>query len=278
MNNTQTISFDNLYTNKYFYSQLEKFNNRNANHWAPRIRKVFDDISSLNVSKGQVLDLGCSIGTYAYEFASRGHTTSGIDLSSEAIAIAQQLAKDKGLNIDYKIGDISIKDQFAENSFNLIYAGDIIEHLEDDILKKTIDNCFYWLKPGGYFIFHTVPLKYDYIFHKSILWILLIPFCILSDSWFKKIVKLLYYCFNFSLQVLTGRSWRDREKETVHCNLQTKNGFESILTFNNFIIKESQLQITEDRFKKPLKLFLFKNKEYFQKDLFGIAQKEVSEI
>ncbi|EKD27642.1 MAG: methyltransferase family protein [uncultured bacterium] len=273
MSNSPVKTFDELYSDKYFSSQLEKFKNRENNHWAPRIKKVFDDISYLNISKGTILDLGCSIGTYAYEFASRGYHAFGIDLSPEAIAVAKHLADENKLSINYTTGDISERKYYAENTFDIIYAGDIIEHLENDILSKTIFNCNYWLKPGGYFIFHTVPLKYDYIFHKSYLWLVLIPFAILPDFLFKKIVQFLYISFNLVLKNITGRSWSDREKETVHCNLQEKTKFESLLKSKGFKIIDIKLTIIEDRFKIPFKMFFFKNKEYYQKDLFGIAKK-----
>lgn len=271
--NTSHSAFEELYTDGYFNSQLEKFKNRKTNHWAPRINKVFSDIETHNISAKKVLDLGTSVGTYAYEFADRGYESYGIDLSEEAIRIAKHIASKDDKEITYIVGDISKKEQFCPNKFDLIYAGDIIEHLEQELLKKTLENCHNWLAEGGSFIFHTVPTKYDIVFHKSFLWVLLVPFAIFPDKIFSNFVKLLYTSFNALLKIFTGKSWQDRERETVHCNLQTASELSELLKEAGFDIVELQTIIVEERFKNNLKMQIFGNKVFFQKDIFGICKK-----
>jgi 2-polyprenyl-3-methyl-5-hydroxy-6-metoxy-1,4-benzoquinol methylase len=268
-----TSSFDTLYHSNYFQSQLNKFKNRHNNHWTGRINFVFSQLESINFNGTHVLDLGTSVGTYAFEFATRGYTVTGIDLSPDALNIAKSLANEDNLEIEYIQGDISKKQNLPEDKFDLIYAGDIIEHLEPDLLDLTIKNCYHWLKPGGVFMFHTVPTKYDVIFHKSLLWLFLVPFSFLKEDSFKIITKTLFRTLNTALKLCTGRSWTDREKESVHCNLQTKGSISKHLTDANFKIETLQLKIMEERFLKPIKLFFFGNKEYFQKDIYGVASK-----
>lgn len=267
-------SFSALYNKSYVNAQLEKFRNRNNNHWAPRIEKVFDMLSQLELPGKRILDLGTSIGTYAYEFASRGYNVTGIDLDDKSISIAREIAEADGKNINYIVGDVSEKANFKDNEFDLIYAGDIIEHLENNLLLKTMSNCFSWLKPGGFFIFHTVPTRYDVLFHKSFLWICLIPFCLLPERLFKKLTEAFYRAFNLGLKILTGNSWQDRERQSVHCNLQTKEGLFNILITAGFKVKSIELAIIEERFRQEFKMFLFRRKEYFQKDIFGVAVRE----
>jgi ubiquinone/menaquinone biosynthesis C-methylase UbiE len=269
MNNEQERCYDDI----YFKSQLGKFLYRKGNHWAKRIEKVFDTISKLEPIGNKVLDLGTSVGTYAYEFAARDYNVTGIDLSKSAISIAEDIAKAYNKDIRYVIGDVTDRNNFSSSEFDIIYAGDIIEHLLDDALLKTVENCFYWSKPGGYFIFHTVPTKYDVIFHKSPLWILLMPFSVLPDRFFKKTVGLLFSFLNVSMKAITGKSYIDRERQTVHCNLQTKEKFSQILKMAGFEILNIELAITEERFLKGFKKYLFAGKEYFQKDIFGVAWK-----
>ncbi len=267
-------TFEKLYNSRYFASQVEKFNNRKENHWAPRIEKTFSYLEELGIcAPKDILDLGCSIGTYAYEFAERGYNSFGVDLSVEAINIAKEIAGRNGLDISYKVADITEREIYGEGSFDIIYAGDIIEHLEEGALNKCMGHCFYWLRPGGYFIFHTVPTKYDYIFHKSLLWLFLVPFSFLPDKFFKSVVEAEYAAFDKLLKMFTGKSRREREAETVHCNLQTLGGFKSVLERNGFVVEKAELEICEERFRNRLKLFLFGNKEYFQKDFFGVAVK-----
>ncbi|MCK4809405.1 MAG: class I SAM-dependent methyltransferase [Candidatus Omnitrophica bacterium] len=268
--------FGDLYNENYVQAQLNKFHNRKLNHWAPRIAKVFDLVSQLDLrgSGEQVLDLGTSIGTYAYEFAVRGYNVTGIDLDEKSISIARKIAEGDGKNINYIVGDVSDRSNFKDNEFDLIYAGDIIEHLENDLLLKTMSNCFSWLKPGGFFVFHTVPTKYDLIFHKSFLWICLVPFCLLPDRLFKKFTGILYRVLNLGLKIFTGKSWQDREKQSVHCNLQTKESLFDILIREGFKVKSIELAIIEERFRQEFKMFLFGRREYFQKDIFGVAVRE----
>jgi SAM-dependent methyltransferase len=268
MNNKKNTFYDDI----YFRSQLRKFLYRRGGHWAERIEKVFDMVSKLDLLGDRVLDLGTSIGTYAFEFASRGYKTTGIDLSEDAINIARQIAKLYNKDITYIVRDVSERSNFKSEEFDIIYAGDIIEHLLNDILLKTIENCYFWLKPGGFFVFHTVPTKYNIIFHKSPFWILLIPFSVLPDKFFKKAVEMLFTLFNLSLKVLTGKSYIERERQTVHCNLQTKEKVSDILRKSGFEILYIELT-TEIRFLRGLKKYFFKNKEYYQKDMFGVAWK-----
>ena len=268
------MDFDSLYSDTYTQNQLNKFFNRHDNHWAPRIKKVFELVNTYySANFGRVLDLGTSIGTYAYEFSERGFEVTGIDLSDKAIDIARKIAGQYKKTIKYVKGDISERGHFPENYFDIIYAGDIIEHLEDRKLQDTLDNCFYWLKPGGIFIFHTVPTKYDIIFHKSSLWIMLSPFFFLPDKTFKLLTQSLYGLLNISLKILTGLSWKDRERRGVHCNLQTREALEKKLKISGFSLSCIELTITEERFKKPFKVAIFGKKEYFQKDIFGVAIK-----
>ena len=61
--------FNDIYNESLFNSQLRKFMYRKGNHWAKRIEKVFDIISKLDLLGNKVLDLGSSVGAFAYEFA-----------------------------------------------------------------------------------------------------------------------------------------------------------------------------------------------------------------
>lgn len=262
-----------LYNNIYFKSQLRKFLHRKENHWASRIEKVFKIISKIDLRGNTVLDLGTSIGTFAFEFVSRRYKTTGIDSNKQAINIARQLARKNGKEITYVVGDVADKNNFDGESFDIIYAGDIIEHLLEETLSKTVNNSLFWLKSGGYFIFHTVPTKYNIVFHKSPLWIILVPFSIFPDRYFKKAVHLVYTAFNISLKLLTGKSYIEKEKKTVHCNLQTKDSISTLLNKTGFEILKIEVTIMEERFLRGLKKYFFRNKEYFQKDIFGIGCK-----
>ena len=58
------------------------------------------------VSPGtRVLDLGCGPGRYAELLASVGCRVNGVDLSARSIAYARERAKERGLDIEYRVQD-----------------------------------------------------------------------------------------------------------------------------------------------------------------------------
>lgn len=267
------MEFDELYNDNYVNKQLDKFINRHNNHWAGRIKKVFEISTTLLPANGSLLDLGCSIGTYAFEFAQKGYNVSGVDLSPQSIKIAQEIAKQNRISINYQVADICYQNIYKDNEFDIIYAGDIVEHLPDDLLLKTFQNCHKWLKNGGHLFIHTVPTKYDKIFFQSKFWLFLIPFSFFPDYIFKYFVHFLYLLLNFSHLVISGKTWKQKEELTVHCNLQTKKSLTKFLINCGFKIQFIELNIMENKYKNNLKYLIFKNKEYFQKDIYIMAKK-----
>ena len=88
-----------LYSSSYVQSQLEKFLNRQNNHWGNHISLAKKLVAEHAPKKdATILDLGCSIGTFAIEFALDGYNTIGLDLNHEALKKAEKLANELGCN------------------------------------------------------------------------------------------------------------------------------------------------------------------------------------
>src|SRR5690242_1820088 len=89
-----------------------------------RLKKCARIIKSL--SPGELLDIGCSTGDWASYWASQGWRCAGIDIDREHVEIARRRG------IDAKYCDLN-RDllPFADQSFDLIFAGEVIEHLVD---------------------------------------------------------------------------------------------------------------------------------------------------
>ncbi len=98
--------------------------------------------------KIQALDIGCGTGEIMEELNSYGVTTRGIDFSKEAI----QLCQSKKLLAQQ--GDLDSGIEFNKDMFDLIWAGDVLEHVFDPIfLLKEIRRV---LKKDGY-LFFSIP-------------------------------------------------------------------------------------------------------------------------
>ncbi len=71
---------------------------------------------------GRALDLGCGTGTNAVTLARHGWQVTGVDFSPRAIRAAQSKASKAGLEIDFRVGDVS---DLGELSGPYDYALDI---------------------------------------------------------------------------------------------------------------------------------------------------------
>jgi len=54
---------------------------------------------------GAVLDAGCGTGENALHIASRGLSVLGVDVAETALAMARQKAKDRGIEVEFLLGD-----------------------------------------------------------------------------------------------------------------------------------------------------------------------------
>lgn len=80
------------------------------------------------LKNGKLLDVGCGEGSISIELEKRGFEVYGIDFSS----IAVKKAKEKDINaIECDVDEKGIP--FEDNLFDVVWAGDIIEHVFDPI-------------------------------------------------------------------------------------------------------------------------------------------------
>jgi ubiquinone/menaquinone biosynthesis C-methylase UbiE len=89
-----------------------------------------------HLQRGQsVLDVGCGPGTISVDIArlvTPGSVT-GIDLSREVIELARRNTEGtRGANVTFHVGDVYDL-QFADSSFDVVYAHQVLQHLSDPI-------------------------------------------------------------------------------------------------------------------------------------------------
>jgi len=92
------------------------------------------------------LDVGCGTGRLVYWLKFFGIEAFGIDISNEALKLA-----DKKIKPFLKTADIT-KIPYADNSFDLVLTYDVLEHIERSKIKKAIKE--------------TIRVSKKYILHK----------------------------------------------------------------------------------------------------------------
>jgi len=101
------------------------------------------------------LDVGCGGGILAEPLARMGLNVTGIDLSPNAIAVAQKHSHDQGLSIDYiNIAIEEVADKTSKNKFDVICALEIIEHLDD--VQSFLSHCVNLLSNDGILFISTL--------------------------------------------------------------------------------------------------------------------------
>jgi methionine biosynthesis protein MetW len=100
--------------------------------------------------KNRILDIGCGDGSFVIKF--RKHCeTFGVDISQDAVKIA----KEAGVNA-YEVDVSSQKLPFQDEYFDIIYMGDVIEHLTNpDHAVKEVTRV---LKRNGFLVLSTPNL------------------------------------------------------------------------------------------------------------------------
>ena len=100
-----------------------------------------------------LLDLGCGTGEISVALQEMGYKTKGLDFSSEAIKIG----KSNGLDCDLADLDQGIPEE--DSSYDVVWAGDVIEHVFDPIL--VLSEASRVLKSDGKF-YATIPYDINY--------------------------------------------------------------------------------------------------------------------
>ncbi len=105
------------------------------------------------------LDIGCGRGELVFALARLGlHYVVGIDLSQDSVNISCQVCEQQIRNGQAIIRKMSATElEFNDETFDVVYMTDIVEHLDNFNLKKAISEAYRVLKPGGILIIHTLP-------------------------------------------------------------------------------------------------------------------------
>jgi len=94
-----------------------------------------------------VLDVGCATGSNTSNITSKGHRVTGVDISENAIE------KYKARGFDGHVMDISAGLDFADESYDLVFCSEVIEHLVRP--EELVREFARVLRPGGRLVLST---------------------------------------------------------------------------------------------------------------------------
>ena len=105
-----------------------------------------------------VLDLTCGTGSQVFYLAKSGFEITGIDISDKMLSIACLKAQQKGLDIDFKKGDMRTSQLGQFDAVLTIFNS--IGHLTKADFEIALKNIHANLKPGGLYLFDIFNLNY----------------------------------------------------------------------------------------------------------------------
>lgn len=153
---------------------IETFISSNGTHAAPQYKKL---IKYLSISRGHiVLDIGCGRGEVASLAGMAGAVSIGLDYSTAALKLAQQISskinKIENTSINFLCSDAT-KIPFTDESIDRIVLADIVEHLHDWQLTHLYNECRRVLRSGGKMVVHTWPNSW----HTNITYPIVVRIC-----------------------------------------------------------------------------------------------------
>lgn len=128
------------------YSRFEEYESKIYRLDSSRFKKVLKTIMSLKkeIKKGRLLEIGCLSGKMLYLIKSDEWNCYGIDIIDR---------HDPDKDIVFITHDVEKGLPFTDNFFDIIYAGEVIEHMYDT--DRFVNEIYRTLKPNGYVIITT---------------------------------------------------------------------------------------------------------------------------
>jgi len=134
---------------------------RDKKHWDQRYREndlpwdtgspdtyLVDLVSRWPLCSGRVLEIGCGTGTNSLWLAEQGFEVLGLDISSDAIAIARRRAGEAGVDCGFEVGDFQ-SCPLDGNGFMFIFDRGCFHSMAEEGRSAFVRRTASCLQPGG---------------------------------------------------------------------------------------------------------------------------------
>jgi SAM-dependent methyltransferase len=253
------------------------------------LRLVIDLIEQAHARQGRrrqdtvVVDVGCSIGTFAIECSKLGFRSFGVDFDSSAIKLARQLNSEEKASAEFHQMDVA---DWAATfpPIDIAVCADIFEHLHDDELGSLLVALRKSLRPDGVLVFHTAPQEFDYLFWRksgevgfiTVPWILW-PFKWLSDEGFTRLTRIAACALDIWLVASTGKTYKEHIKRADHPNPLTKTRLRDLLSRAEFEVLDVATRTSESQMQPKHKEF-FRTHTVTHRSLYGLARPKATTV
>lgn len=109
-------------------------------------KKRLELLLGSSAPKGLILDAGCGPGTSGIILAEMGGAVIGIDISSQAVVVAKERARRKGVNFSPVLGDLESLPARSE-IFDICFSSWVLHHFPN--IRPALSELARVLKPGG---------------------------------------------------------------------------------------------------------------------------------
>jgi SAM-dependent methyltransferase len=140
------------YDDAYFADLSARYRTRNR-FARRRIANVFSLLP--DIAGRRLIDLGCGMGTFTIEAASRGAHAIGVDPAPAAVRAAGIVAAAEGADRAHFVRADAVALPLGDASADFVLAADLTEHLDDVTLARILREAGRVLTPGGRLVLYT---------------------------------------------------------------------------------------------------------------------------
>jgi ubiquinone/menaquinone biosynthesis C-methylase UbiE len=112
----------------------------------PEFVRTAEELAASLPAGSRVLEVAPGPGFLAIELAKRGFSVTGIDISKSFVEIASRNARDAGVTIDFRRGDVA-RMPFADELFDSVVCVAAFKNFPDPI--AALNEMYRVLRPGG---------------------------------------------------------------------------------------------------------------------------------